>query len=150
MAGREWPKQPFHAAEEMALAEAQAFITNAKRGAVSMAAVVVKGTVRKLRDEGYLVERAAVLVGSGKPLPELAKILSAHPLIHTAEGVFFRDVLKQACELSGLAVLGIPERDLLPKISTGTLAAMGKALGRPWTRDEKLSAAAALEILRYA
>ena len=72
-----------------------------------MAAATVKDAVAILASEGYRVTRAAVLLGSGKPLPELGKILAAHPLIHTAEGVFFREVLKSACDACGLAVVGI-------------------------------------------
>lgn len=61
------------------------------------------------------MDRATVLLGSGKPLPELARILAAHPLIHTAEGVFFRNVLRRACEVCGLAVAGIKEREVLER-----------------------------------
>jgi hypothetical protein len=55
-----------------------------------------------------------------------------------------------------LAVVGIKEREVLERAAAATgvwmerlpgqLAAMGKALGPPWTLDEKLSAAAALAI----
>ncbi len=146
-AGKDIPKQPFHAAGEMQLSDAERFIRNAERGAVKMAVHAVKLALAVLDSEGYTVRRAAVLLGSGKPLPELAKILAAHPLIHTAEGVFFREVLRGACQSCGLTVAGIPERELREKISAPELAAMGKALGPPWTQDEKLSAAAALTLL---
>ena len=146
-AGKNFAKQPFHAAEEMQLADAERFIRNAERDAVKMAVSAIKQAIADLLSEGYTVRKAAVLLGSGKPLPELSKILAAHPLIHTAEGVFFRDVLRSACQSCGLTVVGIPERELLPKISAPELAAMGKALGPPWTQDEKLSAAAALALV---
>ena len=96
--------------------------------------------------------------GAGKPLPELAKILAAHPLIHTAEGVFFRNVLVIACGACGLNVIRTTEREVLDECAaalriTGAelqsrLSAMGKEMGPPWTQDEKLSAAAALTVLR--
>jgi hypothetical protein len=148
--------QPYHAAEEMKLEEAEAFLRYTEKIAVEMAAATVKDAVGILASAGYRVTGAAILLGSGKPLPELARILAAHPLIHTAEGVFFRDVLKRACEACGLAVLGIKEREVLEQCSAALripavalparLAAMGKTLGPPWTQDEKLSAAAALTI----
>jgi hypothetical protein len=152
--------QPYHAAEEMQVARAEAFLQRTEKIAVEMAAAAVKDAVASLAREGYRVTGAAVLLGSGKPLPELGRILAAHPLIHTAEGVFFREVLKSACEACGLAVVGIKEREVLERCATALripaielpprLSAMGKTLGPPWTQDEKLSAAAALTILHTA
>jgi hypothetical protein len=148
--------QPYHAAAEMDLTQAEVFLRATEKVAVEMAVAAVRDAGAWLASEGYRVIGAAVLVGSGKALPELAKILAAHPLIHTAEGVFFRGVLKSACEACGLAVVGIKEREVLERAAAATgvwmerlpgqLVAMGKALGPPWTLDEKLSAAAALAI----
>jgi hypothetical protein len=149
-------KQPYHAAEGMSLPQAEAFLKRTEKIAVEMAAAVVKDAVATLAVQGYRVAGAAVLLGSGKPLPDVAKILAAHPLIHTAEGVFFREVLMRACERCGLAVIGIKEREVLEQCAgalsvpvdelQSRLSAMGKKLGPPWTQDEKLSAAAALMI----
>jgi hypothetical protein len=138
--------QPYHAAEEMRLPQAEAFLKRTEDAAVAMAAAAVKDALAKLAD-AYHVAGAAVLLGSGKPLPELGRILAAHPLIHTAEGVFFREVLKAACEQCGLAVSGIKEREV-PLELVARAAALGKALGPPWTQDEKLSTAAAWLALR--
>jgi hypothetical protein len=149
-------KQPYHAAEEMTLPQAEAFLKRTQKVAVEMAAVAVKDAVATLGVQGYRVAGAAVLLGAGKPLPEVAKILAAHPLIHTAEGVFFREVLRRACERCGLAVTGIKEREVLEQCAgalgvpvvelQARLSAMGKKLGSPWTQDEKLSSAAALMV----
>jgi len=136
--------QPYHAAESMKLTEAEAFLARTEKIAVEMAAEAVRTAVARLAAGGYRVARAAVLVGSGKPLPELAKILAAHPLIHTAEGVFFREALKAACERCGLAVASVKEKEV-PAALIARTAAMGKALGPPWTMDEKLAAAAAFQ-----
>jgi hypothetical protein len=146
--------QPYHAAQEMELPQAEVFLRRMERMAVEMASAAVKDAVAALAGEGYRVAGAAILLGSGKPLPELARILTAHPWIHTAEGVFFRDVLKSACEACDLAVAGIKEREVLEQCAAALripavelqvrLVAMGKRLGPPWTQDEKLSAAAAL------
>jgi hypothetical protein len=136
--------QPYHAAESMKLTQAQAFLDRTEKIAVEMAAESVKAALARLTADGYEITRAAVLMGSGKPLPELAKILAAHPLIHTAEGVFYRNVLKSACERCGLAVAGVKEKDVATLLVART-SAMGKALGPPWTMDHKLAAAAALQ-----
>jgi len=134
-------RQPYHAAAEMTLEAAQQFLTRAEAKSVEMAAAAIREIVRD-----YHVVRAGVLVRSMKPLPELAKILAAHPLIHTAEGVFFRNVLRTACGQCKLVTQSIPEREVAPEL-LAKAAAMGKVLGPPWTMDEKLSAAAALYLL---
>jgi hypothetical protein len=141
-------RQPYHAAEEMTLPEAQAFLRQTEKAAIAMAATALKAVVARLAAKGCSVKGAAVLLGSGKQLPELPKILAAHPLIHTAEGVFYRDVLLRACEVIKLPVTGIRESEVVERSAASQehLTAMGKPLGRPWTQDEKLSAAAALSI----
>ncbi len=148
--------QPYHTAAEMKLRQAETFLRRTEKVAVEMAVAAVRDAGAWLASGGYRVMGAAVLVGSGKPLPELAKILAAHPLIHTAEGVFFREALKSALEGCGFAVVGIKEGEVLEQCATALdipvlqlqkrLAGIGQALGSPWTQDEKLSAAAALTI----
>jgi hypothetical protein len=152
--------QPYHAAEEMGIAEAEEFLERTRRGAVEMACIAIREAIATLVEQGYRVEAASVLVGSGKPLPLLAKILAAHPLIHTAEGVFYREVLKTASETCGLTVTAVPERETLGRCSAvlatsvdelqTRLVEMGKTVGPPWTRDEKLATAAAVMMLRQS
>ncbi len=139
-------RQPYHAAAEMKLEAAREFLDRAEAKAVAMAGASIAEIVVELQGRGYQVHHAGILLGSGKPLPELPKILAAHPLIHTAEGVFFRNVLRTACQDSNLAIRGIPEREVRADLLAKT-SAMGKILGPPWTMDEKLSAAAALDML---
>jgi hypothetical protein len=134
--------QPYHAAAEMPLAEAQLFLKRTADKCVERAAAAIAEALSALAAEGYQVRSATILQASGKPLPELAKILAAHPLIHTAEGVFFREVLQRACHDCGLTVATLKERDVLPGL-VAHFAAMSKVLGPPWTMDEKLAASAA-------
>jgi hypothetical protein len=136
-------RQPYHAAKEMKLVAAQSYLDRARSAAVELAAAAIRDIVIELQGRGFQVKRAAVLLGSGKPLPELAKILAAHPLIHTAEGVFFREVLMTACREVGLSASGVVERSL-PADLVASAGPLGKILGPPWTQDEKLSAAAAI------
>jgi hypothetical protein len=95
--------------------------------------------------------------GNQDPPETLEEILRAHPLLHTAEGALFRDALARACEGAGLPVTGVRARALpaaaagvlgvAPGALQGWLAEVGKALGRPWSRDHKdalLAAAVAL------
>lgn len=134
--------QPYHAAAEMPLAQAESFLKRTADECVKRAAAAITGALTDLAAEGHHVRRAIILHASGKPLPELPRILAAHPLIHTAEGVFFRDVLQRACRECGLTVVPVKEREV-PANLIAHFAAMGKVLGPPWTMDEKLAAAAA-------
>src|SRR5205807_2513560 len=91
---------------------------------------------------------------SGRPLPQLEKILASHPLIHTAEGVFFREAVRRACEKLKIPVTGIRERELEEEADKkfGSAARkmhkriddMGKIVGAPWTKDQKSAALAAV------
>ncbi len=51
-------------------------------------------------------------MGSGSTLPSLEKILASHALIHTAEGEFFRTVIREACEDADMRVMPLRERNL--------------------------------------
>ncbi len=115
-----------------------------------------RAAVQSLRDSQPLVA-AGILMGPGKLPSDLAAILRSHPLIHAAEGVFYREALATAAENCGLEVVRIPRRELSDRFRSalGTddagarerLAAMGRALGPPWTRDQKDAAMAALVAL---
>lgn len=135
--------QPYHAAAVMKTVDAQAFLDRYETAAVETTATEIGQAIRELGAAGYQVRRAVILLGSGKPLPDLSKILAAHPLIHTAEGVFFRNVLMTACTRCGLSTSGYKEREIPAELLRETKE-MGGILGPPWTQDEKLSAAAAL------
>jgi hypothetical protein len=134
--------QPYHAAAEMPLADAESFLKRTADECVKRAVAAIADALAALAADGYPVRHATVLQASGKPLPNLPKILAAHPLIHTAEGVFFREVLERACRERGLTVATLKERDVPPEL-VAHYAAMSKVLGPPWTVDEKLAAAAA-------
>ena len=107
----------------------------------------------QLTQTGYRVVGAGILFASGRPLPELAKILRAHPLIHTAEGEFFREALACASENCSLAVVRVKEREAWERgaVAFGITSAdlhrrmgeLGRSLGPPWRADEKLAALAA-------
>jgi hypothetical protein len=145
--------QPYHAAKEMKLPDAEAFLARCTAAAQQMAETAVKMTVAEMARKGHPVAGACVLLSSGRPTPGLAATLRSHPMIHTAEGHFFRDALKAACESCGLPVLGVKEKELIQQaattlgISAGDLqrrtTELGKSVGRPWRQDEKLCAVAA-------
>lgn len=126
------PRQPYHAAEPLAFGEAEALIRKCRDSALELAIAAAE----ELRRE-FDATRAAVLVGRPRPAPALADILKSHAAIHTAEGVFYRDIVIEACERCGLRVARIPEAEI-----TAQVTSLPK-LGPPWTADEKLATLAA-------
>jgi hypothetical protein len=154
-----FPRQPYHAAEELPAARAEALVARSLATANRLAQEALASAVKDLRAAGREVARAGLLLSSGRPLPaELQAILAAHPLIHTAEGEMYREALRAGCERASIPVLGFRERDILATASTrlalapetlrARVAALGKPLGPPWRQDEKLAALAAWQLLQ--
>jgi hypothetical protein len=154
-----FPRQPYHAAEELPPAKAQALVGRSLDTAHRLAREAMATAVKDLRSAGREAARAGLLLGSGRALPaELAAILAAHPLIHTAEGVMYREALRAGCECASIPVVGFRERDIVatagerlalsPEALRVRVAALGKPLGPPWSQDEKLAALAAWLVLQ--
>jgi hypothetical protein len=142
-------RQPYHTAEKMDLTEAQTFLDQQRDESRVLALAALRFAQTEVAQQGYKLTRAALLLASGRPLPELRKILASHSIIHTADGEFFREALLHACARANLAVTKIKDRELLacasstlrrkPAALTSTVADLGKALGSPWTQDEKFA-----------
>ena len=154
-----FPRQPYHAAEGLPPAKAEALVARSLETAARLAREELDKVLRDRRGDGHEVVGAGLLLGSARPLPkELAAVLAAHPLIHTAEGEMYREALRAACESAEIAVVGLRERDILasagprlrlaPEAIQARLAALGKPLGPPWTQDQKLATLAAWLVLR--
>lgn len=136
-------KQPYHAAAEMPFAKAQALVKAAVESSRGLAAEALSATVRGLSERGHEVSGCAVTLASGRPLPELEKILASHALIHTAEGDMFREALLSGAAACGLPACGIREKELDPQL-LARVASLGKTIGPPWTQDQKFATVAAL------
>jgi hypothetical protein len=147
-------KQPYHHAAELSPEEAEQHITKCGAFSESMAQEAIKQVLAELSERNYRVASAAVLVAAGRSLPSLPQILASHPLIHTAEGEFFRKSVISACERLKIPVTQVRERELeeRAKSSHGKKAAqilrkiadVGRSIGPPWTADHKAAALAAL------
>lgn len=150
--------QPYHFAANLYsvdLSPEKAEQHIAKCGGLSetMALDAIKQILAGLSKNHYRVTSSAVLMAAGRSLPSLPEILASHPLIHTAEGEFFRKVVIQACGKLKIPVTQIRERDLeerakliLGKKATEVsrkIAGAGTTLGPPWTADHKAAALAA-------
>jgi len=146
-------RQPYHTAEKMTLDEARDFLARQRTEARRCALAAIRTVQKDVAQQGYQITRAALLLASGRPLPELPKILASHSTIHTADGEFFREALLHACSKCKLAVTALKERGLVaaassrlcrnPAALAGLLAKLGKPLGSPWTADEKFATLAA-------
>lgn len=148
--------QPYHFAREQALPQAEKHLARCAIASLRLAQAALTDVVDQLSRD-YRVTGAAVLLSSGRPLPELDRILASHPLIHTAEGEFFRKAFSEACEALSVPVTRIRERDVAERAQTvfnksaaalpAELTAAAKHLGPPWSQDQKIAALAAAVVL---
>jgi hypothetical protein len=146
-------KQPYHFAKNLALDAAEKYIADCAVDSERLASESIRSLMDELRVGDYAVKACAVVLASGRALPSLPEILASHPLIHTAEGEFFRRAVWNACEKLKIQVSGVRERDLETQAKSvlGKSAAaavkkisqMGKSIGPPWTQDHKSAALAA-------
>jgi hypothetical protein len=138
-------RQPYHTAEKMLLGQARDFIERVRDEASRLAHRAIHGLQNDLQKQGIALKRCGLLLASGKPLPNLEKILSSHALIHTADGVLFREALLHATARCGLPVLSVKERELLERAGqalrlkhadlTRRVTALGRPLGAPCRKD---------------
>ncbi len=141
------PKQPYHAAAEMALPDAEAFIARCTESCRALAEKAVADLLEELGGMGLKTAGSSLLLASGRPAGELAGIIASHPLIHTAEGEFYRNAVRNACESCGIPCVGIKEKELLGHKYLSLVSQWGRTMGPPWRQDQKLCAAAAWRIL---
>ena len=139
-------RQPYHAAAELPFREAKSAVRAAIESSRGLALEAMTAAVRALRAQGHAVDGCGVVLGSGKALPGLERILAAHPLIHTAEGAMFREVLMWAAQECRLPVTGVREKEL-DATRLERIGSLGKLIGPPWTQDQKYATVAALMAL---
>jgi hypothetical protein len=110
--------------------------------------------LRRLADDlaghGYALAAGGLCGKEARPLGSLATILASHALIHAAEGEMFRQVLRDAAADHRIAFADVLEREAEARCAKAVkrpvetvrshLAAMGRAAGPPWTKDQKLAA----------
>ncbi|MGA8733023.1 MAG: hypothetical protein WB558_03795 [Terriglobales bacterium] len=151
--------QPYHHAASLGLSEhgireSEKYLAGCAAVSERLAFAAVEEVIRELEKKDYRVAGSAVLLAAGRPLPTLLKILGSHPLLHTAEGQFFRNAVIQGCQRLKLTVAEIPERELerQAKETFGATASrvqqrianLGSSIGPPWTKDHKAAALAGL------
>jgi hypothetical protein len=144
--------QPYHHVREQPLAQARKFLERCTTAGRQLAVHAVQAALDVVQRQGYQVAACGLLLSSARPLPELKSVLASHPLLHTAEGELFRELLAYAGSQCGLAVTRTKERELFEHSTarfglTQTeirrmLAELGRDLPPPWRQDEKFAALA--------
>jgi hypothetical protein len=143
-------KQPFHAAEGMALPQATRLVDRCAADSRRRAAAELRRLAADLEGRGYALRAGGLSGKEPRPLGPLAAILASHALIHAAEGELFRDVLREAAAGRDIAFIDAPEREAEARCAKAVrrpvetvrshLAAIGRAAGPPWTKDQKVAA----------
>lgn len=143
----------YHVGRELPLPRAEALLRSSEERFLRLARTALADLADELRAGGCEPVASAVVSGGGRPLPPLQAILRSHPLVHAAEGELYRQVLLRASEECRLPVQRVPAKELpalaaralgvTPERLGARLAALGRAAGRPWARDQKESALAA-------
>jgi hypothetical protein len=152
--------QPYHYVQAREIHAAEAHLKRCAAESRRLAIEALTRVATELGNCGFVLVAAALLLSSARPLPDLEKILASHPLIHTAEGEFFRQAFRSAFERLKIPVTRIPARDLddyalkafgraAPESQT-RIDGMGRTLGAPWTKDEKTAALGAAIVLAGA
>ena len=150
-------KQPYHFAEGLGLREAERYLADCAAVSERLAFDAIKEVISNLEVRQCPTAGCALLLASGRALPSLLKILASHALIHTAEGEFFRDAVRNACGRLEIPVTAIKKRDLDDRARTVfgneasrvqyRISSLGSSIGPPWTKDHKTAALAAAIIL---
>jgi hypothetical protein len=146
-------RQPYHTAEKLPFEQGRTFISQVKGEARQLALHTLRAVQADLAKGEYRLTRCGLLLASGRPLPDLQRILASHALIHTADGELFREALALAIARCGLSLDRTRERELL-RCAAETIrlresallqqiTKLGREFGPPWSRDEKFAALAA-------
>lgn len=149
--------QPYHTAAEMTLEAAAEFLGRCREATWATAAHALRCAVDEIAKKGYQTTGGCVLMSSGRDVSDLKTILGSHPLLHTAEGQFYREALKAACTACEVPVSGVKEKEAAgvaaetlgfsPDELERRVAELGKLIGPPWGQDQKLSATGAWIVL---
>src|SRR5579862_7459848 len=84
--------QPYHFAK--GLADPESYLAECAAASEKLALDSLREIILSARGQQKIVRSCAILMAGGRALPALPKILASHPLIHTAEGEFFRQAFR--------------------------------------------------------
>lgn len=143
-------RQPYHAGLERGERIGAAVVKKARHDAQRRATTALQGLLQAAQRAGSDPRTVGLVVGSNVDPATLGNL---HIRAHALEGRFYREVLEQAANSLGLKSVTLLEREgftaaaaMLGRSTArlkDVLAAIGKAAGRPWRRDEQLATLAA-------
>jgi hypothetical protein len=146
--------QPYHAAEGLEPDHARDVVKRGIDAARRAAVKEIRAAVQRSRSLQQDVVTCAVLVPEPMPDWTTEEILSVHFRMHKAEGVMFPDAIAWAADACGLGVVKVREKHLWEEAEKelgaacstliNRIAALGKAAGPPWGKDQKSAALAAM------
>ena len=139
----------YHRAADGRRADAERSIARAKETAKARAVAALERIIERARGAGHGPIGCTIVATTRVTPASLDDILSAHARIHAAEGCFYRDVLRKAADACGLATRIISPKEL-DAVAAGALglkapevaklvASAGRAVGRPWGKDQKMA-----------
>jgi hypothetical protein len=120
----------FHRAAEMKRSAAEQWLARVREQAIANARRALAPLVAQQ------VSLCAI-VAKSHDAGDLDEALASHPRLHTAEGCFYRDVLRDAC--------AVPVQIVAP--ASLDASRVPKLAAPPWGRDQKLAALAAWTVL---
>jgi hypothetical protein len=152
------PRFVYHKAAELPQSEAVELVSRAEEASKESARTAVKEVLDQLGSLAVVVQAGGIPCSS-RPVPiDLSAVLRSHPMIHTAEGVLFQRAVTSACQVCGLAVISVREREVWPDAAASwrlkeeemrqQVDSLRKSVGAPWGTDQKTAAAFALLALR--
>jgi len=150
------PRFVYHAAAELDAAAAAALVERAASAVAARADALLAELLASIAERGAAVHAAGVLTSGRRhdPVPDLAAIVRAHPLIHAAEGRLFQHAIVAACARQDVRVLTVREREVWAAAADATgepidalrdrIDGLRASAGAPWGADHKTATAAAL------
>jgi hypothetical protein len=145
--------QPYHVARTMELPKAGEFIKGVIVAIDRCALLAVRAFAEAVSDKNQKFACCGIVLASGCALPSLEATLRSHAMVHTAEGELYRTAIARAAKNLSWRCVRVPERDLyrvaakhlnIPESKLKTrITEMGRAVGSPWSADEKCATLAA-------
>lgn len=148
----------YHEASKLPASQAEEFVRRARATAQETARIAVADILAYIRAHNFEIRAAGISLSSRTVPADLSVVLRSHPVIHTAEGVLFQQVVASACADNGLKVISAREREIWSNAAGAwglkeaelrkQIDGLRKSMGAPWATDQKIAAAYAMLALR--
>jgi hypothetical protein len=131
----------------MDLPKAEELINSVIAAVDRSALAAVRAFAETISGKNQKIACCGIVLASGRTVPSLEATLRSHAMVHTAEGELYRAAIARAAKNLSWRCVRVPERDLYklaakrlgipePKLKT-RITEMGRAVGSPWSADEK-------------